>query len=360
MTGAIAYLVHDVGDAAVARRAATLRAGGASVRIGGFRRQGAASSEAGVAVLATTHDARMGQRVGAVALALLRRQRALSVTAGADTILARNLEALAVAASVRRPGQRLVYECLDLHRLLTGRGAAAHAVRAVERRLLRGVDRVIVSAPGFAAHFRGAGYRGPIALVENRLWGPPSPQPPRPKGPPWRIAWLGMLRCRWSLQALTTIAEAAAGAIEVIVAGRVATAAIPDFALLANRSPYLRYVGAYAPADLPHLYGEAHFAWAVDRYEAGGNSAMLLPNRLYEGLAYGAVPIADRGNAIAAWLAGAGVGLVCDDLVAALPRWLTASGFDYAPLAAAVAALPPERVRMPPAEARALVADLLG
>ena len=41
--------------------------------------------------------------------------------------------------------------------------------------------------------------------------------------------------------------------------------------------------------------GDVHFTWAIDFYEAGANSDWLLPNRLYEGGAHGAVPIALAG-----------------------------------------------------------------
>jgi succinoglycan biosynthesis protein ExoL len=35
------------------------------------------------------------------------------------------------------------------------------------------------------------------------------------------------------------------------------------------------------------LYGDVHFAWAIDWFEAGANSAWLLPNRIYEGGRHG-------------------------------------------------------------------------
>ncbi|TIV51701.1 MAG: glycosyl transferase family 1, partial [Mesorhizobium sp.] len=39
------------------------------------------------------------------------------------------------------------------------------------------------------------------------------------------------------------------------------------------------------------IYREAHFSWAIDFFEQGQNSEWLLPNRLYEGCRFGAVPI---------------------------------------------------------------------
>jgi succinoglycan biosynthesis protein ExoL len=39
------------------------------------------------------------------------------------------------------------------------------------------------------------------------------------------------------------------------------------------------------------IYREVHFSWAIDFFEQGQNSEWLLPNRLYEGCRFGAVPI---------------------------------------------------------------------
>ena len=58
--------------------------------------------------------------------------------------MARNLESLAIAASVRGT-RRLIYECLDIHRLLLGVGRSARAVQAIERHLLAGVDLIVTS-----------------------------------------------------------------------------------------------------------------------------------------------------------------------------------------------------------------------
>ena len=53
---------------------------------------------------------------------------------------------------------------------------------------------------------------------------------------------------------------------------------------IVHAAPGITYTGPYDRArDLRRLYEEVDFAWAVDYYEAGGNSEWLLPNRLYEG-----------------------------------------------------------------------------
>ena len=55
-----------------------------------------------------------------------------------------------------------------------------------------------------------------------------------------------------------------------------------------------------------------HFCWAIDFFEEGLNSSWLLPNRLYEGCRFGAVPIAMKGTETARFLADRHIGLLLD------------------------------------------------
>ena len=55
----------------------------------------------------------------------------------------------------------------------------------------------------------------------------------------------------------------------------------------------MQFLGEYKnPDELAEIYGEVHFTWAIDMFEEGLNSSWLLPNRLYEGGAFGSVAIA--------------------------------------------------------------------
>jgi succinoglycan biosynthesis protein ExoL len=129
----------------------------------------------------------------------------------------------------------------------------------------------------------------------------------------------------------------------VIIRGRPSTAMFSDFHRAIADEPYIRYGGTYRnPDDLPAIFGEIHFSWAIDYYEKGGNSSWLLPNRIYEGSVYGAVPIALAEVETAQWLTQRGAGVVLGDPV---ERGL-ADFFGrlnpgaYARLAAKVSALP--------------------
>lgn len=370
MTVTIAYLVHDLNDAAVARRVRMLVAGGGTVRLAGFSRGAAPDMVAGVAAtsLGRTGDARMIQRVLAVLRNVARAAPARHVATGADVLVARNLEMLAIAARVRRPGQQLVYECLDIHRLMLGDGAKSRALRALEGQLLQGCDLIITSAPAFAdTYFRDIQHHaGAIRLVENKVLAidgtvaaTRSDLMPRAPGAPWRIGWFGMLRCATTLAMLTTIVREGAGQVEVLIAGKPARTEFEDFDRDVAAVPGLRYIGPYTAADLRDLYGQVDFVWSVDFFEEGLNSRWLLPNRLYEGLAFGAVPLSMPGIAIAEWLEANGVGVLFGDMVAEVPPFLRGlDDADYARLRVAVRDVPDERLVTDRAECAALVAAM--
>ncbi len=368
--GRIAYLVHDLADAAVARRIRMLHAGGATVSLAGFHRRGALASVEGVPVLdlGRTADARLEQRAAAVARHLLRPASAKRAVRDADVVIARNLEALAIAVRVAARGQRIVYECLDIHRLLTADGTAGVMMRALERRLLQRAALVLTSSPAFEReYFVGRQrYRVPIRIEENKVLALDDSLDRRAasrlsEGPPWRIGWFGMLRCRRSLAILRRLVREADGRVEVVVAGVPSLVEFDGFHRDVADTPGLSYLGPYTAADLPRLYGNVTFAWAIDYFEEGQNSAWLLPNRLYESLAHGVVPIALAGVETGRWLAAHGVGLLLDDPAAELEAVLAVlDRARFAALAAAVARVPEAAIVTTRADCAALTRAVLG
>jgi hypothetical protein len=72
------------------------------------------------------------------------------------------------------------------------------------------------------------------------------------------------------------------------------------------------FTGPYRFEELPTLYGDMHFSWAVDFFEQGLNSSWLLPNRIYESSFFGSVPIAVEGVETARWLAEKQIGVILD------------------------------------------------
>ncbi len=364
MTG-IAYFAHDLADPAVHRRVRFLQMGGATeVAVLGFRRgERAVSDVAGLVPveLARTHDRRLLHRALVTARALVGGGRWRAQLEGAEVVLARNLEMLLIAAVARRrfaPQARLAYECLDIHRLLLARGPMSALLRRVEGALLAECDLLLVSSPDYAERYfhpvHGA-RTPPICLLENKMLaselpdrpeaGRPAPPAGPPPGPPWRIGWFGNPHCQRSLHLLAGLAARSGGAVQVVLRGRPQRGAMPDFDAVVAATPGMTFHGPYErPADLAVIYGDVHLVWAIDLYDAGGNSDWLLMNRLYEGGLYGVVPIALASVATGRWLRRRGIGLLLEAdqpieaaLDAAMARLDAAS---YLAARAAVAARP--------------------
>lgn len=316
-----------------------LEAGGATVRVAGFhRRPLSADPDATILPLGLTRDAALAHRLSAVGRWLLRPAALRRTVQGADLVIARNLEMLLLAyvALIGRRRIPLHYECLDLHRLMLGRGMVSGMLRTLEALLMRRVTRVIISSPAFERHYFRVYHSGAdCLLIENRVLAldgrVPSPEPIKQQGPPWIIGWFGMIRCRRSLEILAALAAAADGAVRVIIRGRPSAAVFPDLAAEVADLPDVSFQGAYSADDLGRLYGEVHFVWAIDYYEEGLNSAWLLPNRLYEGGAFNRPAIAQDGVETARWLKTHHTGLILSDPAEALGAWmrtLTPSRYD--------------------------------
>lgn len=368
----LAYFVHDLDDPAVSRRLLCLAPALADAVVIGFHRAaqppGRVASWPAIA-LGRTADAALTQRAVAVMRAMMGIGRLKPQLTGRTVILSRLLETLPLARAARQrfaPDAALVHECLDIHRLLVAPSLPGAMLRAVERRWLRDCGLVLTSSPAFERHYlkpvHGSGLP-PTFLVENQVLAAEiaDPTPRRHAGPPWRIGWFGMIRCRRSLAMLEALVRALPGLVEVDIRGRVAASAIPDFDAVVARSPGMRFGGAYDRRhDLPAMYGGVHFCWAIDYFEAGANSDWLLPNRLYEGTLHGAVPIALAAVETGRWLAACQAGIRLGDEPETELRSLFANldGARYATLAAAIDAIPRDRLVMDEAAALRLAAAL--
>lgn len=321
----ILYVVHDLSDPAVRRRTTMLKAGGANVSLAGFRRTAApvASIEGIVPIdLGVTRDGRFDQRLLAVARASLAAKRLFGKVHEPDVIIARNLEMLTIARRAKSAlgwAAPVVYECLDIHRLVLRDDIVGSALRASERALGRGVSLLMTSSPAFVANYfaRFGQVSAPIELVENRfleLGKGYTVAGPLAADRPWRIGWFGALRCRKSLELLAAFTRQHAGRYEVVLRGRPALSEFPDFHGFVDAEPYLSFEGEYRnPEDIARIYGDVHFAWAIDFFEEGQNSKWLLPNRLYEGCRFAAVPITMAGTETSKLARERGVGLELRD-----------------------------------------------
>ena len=281
--------------------------------------------------LGRTFDANFRQRIG-----MLLRQTANSAPwarrlRDCDVVMARNLEMLLLGAVARRryaPRASLVYEALDVHRFLLSQSLLGRLMRALERVLMRKADLLIVSSPAFLREYfepmQRLGKRGAIdtLIVENKLL-PASRNVPRVvsvasshRAPPWRIGWFGMIRCRKSLDYLCDLARRHPGLLRLIIRGRPSYTEFADFDAQIAQMRAASFGGAYRPEELGTLYGDVHFNWAIDFFEEGANSRWRSPSRIYEGGAFGAIPIALEGTETARWLRHRGIGVVLPSLEA--------------------------------------------
>lgn len=368
----ILYLVPNLSDPAVARRVQMFRLGGAEIAIAGFRRADAPRPDLPVeqvVELDITHDARMLQRLLVTLKARYRARGWAKSFARPDVIVARNLEMLAIANRLLRlwpEPPALVYECLDIHRMMLRGDGVGRAMRAVEQRLMQQTNLLLTSSPAFLTNYFDGQGAPPATLIENKVFAPghgETGRNPALSGAagPLRLGWFGALRCHKSLSALDELSRAMGGGLEVTLRGRPALTEFVDFHGATSGSPHLGYAGTYRyPDDLPAIYSAVHFVWAIDFFEEGQNSAWLLPNRIYEGCLNGAIPIALAGTETAAFIERLGIGVVIPNIAQDTLRGLFSSMTPerLQALAAAVAALDKSHFRSDAAECVALVARL--
>ena len=370
----VLYLVPNLADSAVSRRIHMLRLGGAEVDVAGFRRAGTDVPDLDVGAyveLDETFDAQFAQRLWATVRARASIRRWAARLPQPDLIIARNLEMLSLASRLRAfwPNQPpVVYECLDIHRLMLREDAVGRAMRGAERYWSKQSSLLLTSSPAFLRNYFDV-YGGPPAeLVENKvLWDGeargrnPALAEPAGQGAPLRIGWFGALRCARSLHALTDLADAMGGDVEIVLRGRPALTEFDDFHGTVASQPHLRFEGAYRnPDDLTAIYSDVHLAWAIDFFEAGKNSQWLLPNRIYEGSLHGAIPVALAGTETAAFIERHRIGIVLPDIEPQTLRTMLGglTQARLAELATAVAALHPGHFAVAADHCRVLVDKL--
>ena len=210
----ILYFVHDLTDPAVRRRVSMLHAGGAVVTLAGFTRgqaKAAKTDSLDPLCLGRTSDGKFAQRLWAVGRALWRLSSMLRNAAKPDLIIARNLETLALAnraSKIRGWNAPIVYECLDIHRMLLRKDMIGKCLRFAERLLARKAKLLITSSPAFVNnYFKPFNVLDvPVMLLENKVFRANATLDqtslPITTTNPWKISWFGALRCRRSLELL--------------------------------------------------------------------------------------------------------------------------------------------------------------
>lgn len=326
----IAFFAHDAADAAVRRRIQGFADDGLDVVGFTMRRRDDVSPEWENIDLGRTFDGAYVQRIKSIFRGAKLAAAQRETLARADVIYARNLDMLATAFLAKRYTKLktpVIYEALDVHRLLTRKDPVGFVFRRIEGALIKRTKRLVVSSPGFLENYFDKRHRGRFtpSLIENRLAAGADygsrPDADLPALSPLRIGWIGVLRCKRSLGLLVALARHFGPAIQVELHGAPALTEIPDFHEQIQGIANLTYHGRYrSPEDLARIYGNLHAVWAGDFMEAGFNSSWLLPNRLYEGGYFGVPAIAPGGTQTAKWIAERGAGFTIDeDLARTLP-----------------------------------------
>ena len=330
----IAFFGHDSADAANRRRAQAFQDDG--IKITGYmmhRRDPGQLNWTNID-LGETRDSAFLQRIKSIfsgaSIAAQDEERLRT----ADLIFARNLDMLALAFLTKRKLKLktpVVYESLDVHRMLSRTDLFGRLFRSIEHTFLKRSRGLVVSSPGFVKNHFERYYSGDFKayLIENRLaagadYGPRPEAHVSDPSKPLQVGWVGMLRCKRSLDLLAKTADELGDRIHIHLHGIPARTEIPVFEPIIDARENMTYHGRYrSPEDLSEIYRKLDVVWAGDFMEAGHNSVWLLPNRIYEGGYYAVPSIAPEGTQTAAWIEGHNVGFsVAEPLEETLPRFV--------------------------------------
>ncbi len=211
----------------------------------------------------------------------------------------------------------LVLELADIQAAMLGQGVVGKLFRAIERAVLNRTALLVTTSPGFVKnYFRPVlGYQGEIFLLENKVYpGKRLPESsgassPVSGGKPWVIGCFGALRCRRSLEIMHALASRLGDRVRIVLRGYPAGTFAEEFDLLLGDLPNLEFGGSYFyPDELAEMYAGIDFNWSFDKSDPNGNSAWLLPNRIYEGGCFGVPVIGQAGTETGRWIEERGIG----------------------------------------------------
>ncbi len=313
----IAFFGHDSSDAAVKKRVRSMQQDGIDV-VGFMMYRRATTLSYKNIDLGQTYDGKFLQRIKQVWTGARKAAKHRTELESTDVIFARNLDMLLCAyltkafLGLKTP---VIYESIDIHRLLYRRDLLGSFMRLIERHFLRRSKGVIVSSPGFLEHHFEKYYKGEYkhVLIENRgsegTFVPARPRTKETWAPseastrPLSLGWVGMLRCQRSLDMMCLLAEQFKDQLVIKLHGIPALVEVPNFEAQIEQHQNITYAGRFsAPEDLFEIYSGIDIVWAGDFMDAGSNSDWLLPNRIYEGGYFAVPPVAPIGTQTEKWI----------------------------------------------------------
>lgn len=305
------FFCPDITDASTVKRVQQFIGHGLRVIVFGFRRERYNNDyepEWPHVELGMTADARYWQRLRALFMALptifAQRRRIRR----ASLFYARNIDQLVLTILARwMAGNHapVAYEVLDVQPALMERGPVAMLLRFVERLCLRHVRLLVLSSPGFHRNYFSLvqKYRGDWFLLENKLHEPiaqaaaiRNADKQRDPHRPWVIGYFGLIRGTATFDLMTRLAERLGERVQFKFRGVLTTVDEAHFRQGLEQHENMVYGGPYRPHDdLPELYGDVDFAWALDLENVDHNSRWLLPCRFYEAGHFGVPCLAVHG-----------------------------------------------------------------
>lgn len=300
----ILIITNDCQDARFHKRVRSYLFLGYRVKWCGFRRKGRGGCPDDVLSLnlfiwGETEDKNYLNRLYCMCRAFLSVIRNRKVWNDFFCIHAINLDNLVISNLIKYISQdelSLVYECADIQPIMLGRGPLSRLLRNVERGLiLRSMFIVTTSYKFIDNYFYKYNEILPdFFLLENKIFPRISSaklHKDRGLKENITIGYFGAFRCRRSLLLIDKIAKLFNGKIVIKLRGYPNSLLSELFNEIVDNNMYLLYEGAYDyPNDLHGMYDDVDYCWGFDFSDEGGNSKMLLPNRLYESMAFG-VPI---------------------------------------------------------------------
>lgn len=190
---------------------------------------------------------------------------------------------------------RIRHQVRDLHALQLGKSFLCKLLRWVERWLLVGVEKVIVSSPRFDRDYYAGIFSGEIILLENvplkKVWDGFKKTPDDDDG--FLIGYVGILRYKKSLyQLIDTVERLAARGfnIRVFFAGGGMGSDFEDINSRISKKELFEFSGPYEYSrDIKRLYSNLDLIYAV--YDSSdANCQLAMPNKFYEAMLTG-IPI---------------------------------------------------------------------
>lgn len=324
----IAFFAHERGDARVRKRIAALRDQGWRVLGFTFHRQREKEDvppDWENIHLGTTYNRRYLQRLLAFAgcIGVLWRQRERLGGCRAIYVVNTDNALLALLGRFFAGGSApLVLELADIQPAMLGKGLLARGFRAIERFVLARTALLVTTSPGFVREYFLPVQRhgGRIFLLENKVYPSAGLPPAAPAGPPvhdgrpWVIGCFGAFRCRRSLELMRALARRCEGRVRFILRGYPAGTLAGDFHRLIEGVEAIGFGGPYRyPEDLAEMYAGTDLNWAFDESDPNGNSAWLLPNRIYEGGCFGVPALSAASTETGRWIRSKGLGWSFDE-----------------------------------------------